>query len=329
MPRTALVLGPTGRFGRNMADALARHGWTVRTFDRATDRLPDAAIGADLIVNGWNPPYSQWADTVPGLTRQVIEAAKASGAAVMIPGNVYVYGEDLPPVMAPDTPHRATHPLGQIRRVMEAAYRDAGVKTVILRAGDYLDTEASGNWFDMIIAAKIGGGKFVYPGPMDLVRAWAFLPDLAEAGTQLVEGLDDLPMFSEFTFEGDSLTGQEMADAIARAIGQPVRAKTMSWLPVHIARPFWKEAKHLLEMRYLWRNPHQIDGSALAARIPEFTPTPLDDALRQATRPLLQKSMSTQTSRWSDASATVSASAPSVGQRMPASRTLTERDGRT
>lgn len=286
MPRTALILGSSGRFGRNMAEALTRHGWTVRKFDRATDNLPDAAIGADLIVNAWNPPYSQWADTVPKLTKQVIDAAKTSGAAVMIPGNVYVYGEDLPPVLAPDTPHRSTHSLGQIRRTMEAAYRDAGVKTVILRAGDYLDTEASGNWFDQIVAAKIAKGKFSYPGPLDLVHAWAFLPDLAEAGAQLVGALEDLPVFCEFTFEGFSLTGQEMADAIARATDQRVRAKSMSWLPIRIARPFWREAKHLLEMRYLWKNPHRLDGTALAERAPGFAPTPLDDALRQATRPL-------------------------------------------
>lgn len=287
MTRTALILGPSGRFSRHMADAMTRHGWDVRRFNRSTDTLPDAAIGADLIVNGWHPPYLQWADMVPALTAQVIGAAKASGATVMIPGNVYVYGEDVPKVMAPDTPHRATHPLGQIRRTMEAAYRDAGVKTVVLRAGDFLDTEASGNWFDMIIAAKIGRGKLSYPGPLDTVHAWAFLPDLAEAGAALAEGLADLPTFTEFTFEGFSMTGAEMAQAITRATGKPITAKRMSWMPIQIAKPFWKEAKPLLEMRYLWQNLHRLDGSALAKQVPEFTPTPLDDALRQATKSLL------------------------------------------
>jgi hypothetical protein len=47
-------------------------------------------------------------ETVPGLTAKVIAAAKATGAAVMIPGNVYVFGRDLPEVLTPDTPHAAT-----------------------------------------------------------------------------------------------------------------------------------------------------------------------------------------------------------------------------
>ncbi|ABD53043.1 epimerase [Jannaschia sp. CCS1] len=287
MTRTALILGSSGRFGRHISDALSRHGWTLRKFDRAHDTLPDAAMGASLIVNAWNPPYSQWATLVPDLTRQVIGAAKASGAAVMIPGNIYVYGEDLPPVLSPDTPHRSAHPLGQIRRTMESAYRDAGVKTVILRAGDYIDTEQGGNWFDRIIAARIGQGKVSYPGPLNAPHAWAFLPDVAEAGARLADQMDTLPPFSDFTFDGFTLTGAEMTQALERATGRPVRAKQMSWLPIQIARPFWREAKHLLEMRYLWRRPHGVDGSALQARIKGYRPTPLEDALRRAVTPLI------------------------------------------
>ncbi len=297
MPRTALVLGATGRFGRTVADALIRHGWTVRRFDRSKDRLPDAALGADLIVNAWNPPYSRWAAEVPGLTRAVIEAAKASSAAVMIPGNVYNYGADMPPLLSADTPHRATNPLGQIRRELETAYRQAGVKTIILRAGDFLDTEASGNWFDRIMAAKLAKGQFTYPGPLDRQHAWAYLPDLAEAGAMLADRLDDLPDFTDLLFEGFALTGAEMARAIERAVGLPVRAKSLNWLPIRIARPFWREARHLLEMRHLWQRPHRIDGRALAALIPGFTPTPMDEVFRAATVPMLQNATSTQTSR--------------------------------
>lgn len=287
MTRTALILGSSGRFGRHIADALTRHDWNVRKFDRARDTLDEAAAGATLIVNAWNPSYSQWASQVPDLTRQVIAAAKTSGAAVMIPGNLYMYGEDLPPVLTPDTPHRTAHPLGKIRRTMEGAYRDAGVKTLVLRAGDYIDTDASGNWFDKIIAVKIGRGKFSYPGPLDQPHAWAFLPDLAEAGARLVERLDALPLFSEFTFAGMTLTGAELAQAIGCATGRPVRAKRMSWLPIQLARPFWKEAKYLLEMRYLWQKPHRIDGRALEAMIEGYQATPLGEALRQAVKPLL------------------------------------------
>jgi NAD(P)-dependent dehydrogenase (short-subunit alcohol dehydrogenase family) len=103
MSRKALVLGASGRIGRHAATALQAHGWQVVPYRRGSMSLTEAADGADLIFNAWNPPYSQWAETVPGLTAKVIEAAKATGAAVMIPGNVYVFGRDMPE--ASDTRH--------------------------------------------------------------------------------------------------------------------------------------------------------------------------------------------------------------------------------
>lgn len=287
MTRTALILGANGRFGRHSTIALERHGWTTRAFDRRTDTLPGAAKGADLIVYGWNVPYSQWAATVPGLTAQVIEAARVSGATVVIPGNVYVYGRDLPGVLGPETPHRATHPLGRIRRELEDAYRRAGVRTIILRAGDYIDVEASGNWFDRMIATKVGKGRVSYPGPLDVEHAWAFLPDLAEALARLVERMDALPTFSEHLFDGYTMTGRQLAAALSEATGRPVTAARMAWLPILVAQPFWAEAKHFVEMRYLWQRPHRLDGSGLASLIGEVPHTPLTEALRQAVRPML------------------------------------------
>ena len=164
MTQTALILGPTGRFGRNMALAFENAGWAVRRFDRKTDEINAAAQGADVIVNGWHPSYERWAKEVPVLTKRVIDAAKRSGATVLIPGNVYVYGKDAPAVWSEDTPHNATNPLGRIRTEMEATFKASGVRTIILRGGDFLDTEPSGNWFDMIIVKNLSKGKFAFQG---------------------------------------------------------------------------------------------------------------------------------------------------------------------
>jgi nucleoside-diphosphate-sugar epimerase len=297
MARTVLILGASGRFGQTAATALDAAGWQVRRFDRARDDLTTAARGADVIVNAWNLPYARWDAEIPRLTASVIEAARGAGAAVMMPGNLYVYGRDLPPVLSAGTPHRATNPLGRIRREMEAAYRASGVKTVVLRAGDFLDTEASGNWFDRVLCARFASGRFSYPGPMDIPHAWAFLPDLGEALARVLDRLEDLPRFSDLPFDGHTATGRDMAAALARITGRPVRAGSMSWLPIQLARPFWPAARHLLEMRYLWQRPHRVDGAALDAVIGPVPRTDLDTALGRAVAPLLQKARSTQTNR--------------------------------
>ncbi len=279
MSDTVLILGGHGRFGRNATEAFKARGWEVRQFDRKSENLWDVAWGADVIVNGWNPLYPEWAAQVPKLTKQVIEVAKSTKATVIIPGNVYNYGADAPSVYGVDTPHGAKNPLGRIRIEMEAAYRASGVQTIVLRAGDFIDTQASGNWFDMMITPKIGKGIFTYPGNPDVNHAWAWLPDLARAAVDLAEMRDDLPAFADVPFAGYTLTGRELCAAVEKAYGRPLRLKKMNWLPIRIARPFWPMAKHLLEMRYQWNKSHRIDGATFDALLPDFEMTPLEQAM--------------------------------------------------
>lgn len=286
MTQTVLILGATGRFGRHCASAFAASGWQLRRFDRARDDLAQAARGVDVIVAGWNPPYQNWAAEVPALHEQVRQAALANDATVILPGNVYVYGPDAPFGWTAETPHLAWNPLGRIRAQMEAAYRDAGVRTILLRAGDFLDTEASGNWFDKVMAPKLPKGILTYPGRPDAQHAWAYLPDLARAAVALADKRAAMPRNLDLPFPGYTLTGQQLADALAQALAQPVQLRHMSWGPLHLMRPFMPMMKHLFEMRYLWDLPHQLDGAAFQNYLPEFIPTPVEHALQQATRHL-------------------------------------------
>ncbi|MEM0948723.1 MAG: epimerase [Pseudomonadota bacterium] len=279
MTGSVLVLGGNGRFGRHAAEAFWNRGWRVTLFDRERHDLMTAAHGQDVIVNGWNPSYELWATQVPALTQRVIEAAKASGSTVIVPGNVYVFGADAPELLTDVTPHTARNPLGRIRRDMEAAYRASGVQTIVLRAGDFLDTEPSGNWFDKVIATKIGKGRLTYPGRKSAPHAWAYLPDLARAATLLADQRDRLGQFTDIPFAGYTLTAEDLATVCGEVMGRPISVSAMSWLPIHLARPFWPLARYLVEMRYLWSKPHRLDPVALQRLLPEFRSTPLQTAL--------------------------------------------------
>jgi len=282
MTGTVLILGGRGRFGRNASEAFGAAGWEVRQFSRGSGDLTTAAADVDVIVNGWNPPYPDWERELPGLTDRVIAAAKASGATVIVPGNVYVFGTGAPDRFAEDTPHGARNRLGRVRVRMEAAYRESGVRTIILRAGDFLDTEASGNWFDKVMTASLGKGVFTYPGDAQADHAWAWLPDVARAAVRLAERRDDLAAFEDVPFPGYTLSGREMAEALGRATGREVRLKRMNWLPLRLAAPFWPMGRGLLEMRYLWSKPHHLDGAKFARLCPGFEATPVEEALRKA-----------------------------------------------
>lgn len=282
MAETVLILGANGRFGRNAAEAFWNAGWSVRNFDRNTDDLNREAADVDVIVHAWNPPYDKWQTTVPDLTRRVIEAARQNNATVIIPGNVYVFGEGAPENFGPLTPHAATNPLGRVRIEMEEAFRASGVHTILLRGGDFLDTEASGNWFDKVMVAKLDKGRFVYPGDPDAPHAWAYLPDMTRAAVALAAKRKVLNTFEDVPFPGYTLSGRELVRLVAETSSQDVRLSRMSWLPLHLMSLFWKMGQHLLEMRYLWSKPHHLDRRRFEELLPDFWMTPEDEAVRKA-----------------------------------------------
>lgn len=298
-----IILGAKGRFGRAARSAFAEAGWDVTEFgrnwsdaadpgiQRITGEVEDTAAllqatkGQDVIVNAINPPYQDWVHALPPITASILRAAKHSGATVLIPGNVYNYGADAPVVYSEDTPWRPTTRKGRLRVEMEDAYRAAGVRTIVLRAGDFIEREKSGGWFDLQIAAKAHQGTTVYPGPLDQVHAWAYLPDLGRAAVALAERRDTFAPFEEFTFEGFSLTGAALVEQIRQATGTPQKVRRAPWAMIWILGLFQPLMREVREMRYLWNVPHRMDGRKFKRLFPGFRVTPVEDALRQILAP--------------------------------------------
>lgn len=288
MQKTVLILGASGRFGRNAAEAFWNAGWSIRSFDRRHDDLNEAAQGADVIVAAWNPAYSDWAAQLPSLHARIQEAARRAGAMVLIPGNVYVYGQDTPAPWREDSPHNARNPLGRLRVEMEKSYRDSGVQTVILRAGDFIDTEASGNWLDRMMLPSLPRGALTYPGRPDIAHAWAWLPDLTRAAAEIAEQKESLPRFTDVSFPGHTMTGAQMADMLSDIAGRRITLRRMSWLPLRLAAPVWPMGRCLLEMRYLWDTPHWLESERFDTLCPRFVPTTPEEALARAAAPWLK-----------------------------------------
>lgn len=281
MKNSVLILGSNGRFGRNAAEAFESAGWKVTRFNRATDDLQAAAQGKDVIVHSWNPLYPDWAKQVPALTKQVVAAAKTSGATVLIPGNVYIYGAQSDGNWTDSAPTNAQNPMGKIRIQMEATFRDAKIPTIILRSGDYIDIEASGNWFDKIIAAKASKGILSYPGELDADRNWAFLPDIAKAAVQLCEMRADLEPFQQVLYPGLNFSAIQLAQTAQLISIGKIRLKKFAWWPIRLLQPFWAMARSLNEMSYLWSLPHRLDGTTLARLLPNHKPQTLAQVLPQ------------------------------------------------
>jgi nucleoside-diphosphate-sugar epimerase len=308
MSRRIVVLGAAGRFGRIAAEAFRDAGWAVSSLVRAsassraapgtdivevdardTGAVVEAARGADVVLHALNPPYTQWPKLVIPFAETAIAAAREAGATLVFPGNLYNYGKDMPPVVDESTPMHPSSRKGALRVEAErrmAAAAGERLRVLTLRAGDFFGGTGTGSWFDRVIAKDVDGGQVTYPGPLDVVHCWAYLPDFAAAVVKLVEKRDQLGPFEQFGFPGHAVTGRQLVDAIVRATGRAMSVATMPWWLLQVLSPVVPIYRELAEMAYLWRVPHRIDGGKLAQALGAPELTPLDDAVAMALRDL-------------------------------------------
>lgn len=272
MSGIVLVAGASGLFGGQVARAFEAAGWQVRKYQRGSD-MAAAAMGADVIVNGLNPPmYHNWAVEIPRITVQVLAAAQVSGATLIVPGNVYPYGMQ-PGPWGPDTPHLPASRKGVIRARMEADYRASGQRAIILRGGDFLDEAAKTTAMNMVALKDAAKGKIALMGGADVPRAYAYLPDMARAAVELAELRSGFPVFADMPFAGLTFSMADLKAEIERQTGRKMRFTAFPWWFMALVAPFWELAREMKEMRYLSDLPHWLDDAPLRAILPEFRPT--------------------------------------------------------
>lgn len=301
--KTALVLGVTGGAGYEIARGLIRRGWRVRALSRKPDpaRLPEAewvtgdamnaqdvataALGARVIVHGVNPPgYKDWPKLVLPMLENTIAAAKISGARIFLPGTIYNYGRNAFPLLKEDSPQQPHTRKGIIRvemeRRLEAAARE-GVRSLILRAGDFFGPNAGNSWFSQgMVTPGQAVTRITYPGRPDAGHAWAYLPDFGETTAALLDREAELPSFERFHFRGHYFArGVTMAEEIRKANGGAGKIGFMPWPALVLLSPFVRIFRELAEMRFLWQETVELDNSKLVSFLGHEPHTDIHEAL--------------------------------------------------
>lgn len=321
MNKRVLILGAAGRFGLAAVRAFAGAGWRVVgqvRAQRALSALPviagvtwlrcdiddrqvllEAGAGCQVVIHGLNPPYTNraWTEQAPQMMQQAIDIASALGATVMLPGNVYNFGEDMPAQLFEHTPQRATHAKGLVRialeQQLEAAARAGKMRAVVIRAGDFFGS-GRGSMFDLAIVKDLPKGKVTFPGSMAIATSWAYLPDLAQTFVRIADRRDSLAAFDVFHFHGHVLNGSDWRDvlgAVAVTRGWLCSTRTQPasptlgrfpWGLITLAAPLVPLWRALADMRYLGQRAHALDNSKLLALLGSEPHTPLNMAVKAA-----------------------------------------------
>lgn len=304
-PPLLLIVGASGQLGRAIAAAAIAAGWRVRGLVRRPaaaaavpagvevvvgdggnpDHLVAAARGAAVIVHAANPGYAAWREQLP-VTDAVIVAARATGATIVFPGNVYGYGAAMPKTLTASTPAAPTTSFGSVRveveqRLQRAAEND-GVQVIILRLGSFFGGGGHADWFSQAILKD--DGVVVWPtADLQTVHAWSFVPDAAATLVRLAAARASLPSFAVFCCPGLNVSGAAFLEAIdvaGDAVGQPRRRrKTLPWTAMALLSPFIASLRPLRALRYLWQTSHALVDDHLADVIGPVPATPLTAAV--------------------------------------------------
>src|SRR5258706_6233420 len=175
-----VVLGGAGRLGRAAAEAFKSAGWQVASLVRGSpgggaapgteiievdardaQAVIAATSGADVVLNALNVPYADWERLALPLADTAIAAARESRATLIFPGNLYNYGAGMPARIDETTAMHPTSRKGAMRVAIETRMREAadgGLRTIVVRAGDYFGGEGRGSWLGRIIRKRAPPG---------------------------------------------------------------------------------------------------------------------------------------------------------------------------
>jgi nucleoside-diphosphate-sugar epimerase len=286
-----------GPAGAATARLLAEQGHSVRVVTRsggspepgiehvpldATDgeRLTEAARGANAIHSCAAPPYHRWADAWPPLAASLYAAAEATGAVLVMLGNLYGYG----PVDGPlteDLPLAATGTKGRVRAaVWERAHElhaQGRIRAVEVRASDFFGPGVTdgGHLAGRVVPSLLRGRTVSVLGDPDAPHSWTYLPDVARA---LVRVADDARAWGRpwHVPTEPARSAREMVDLLADRAGTgPVAVRRTPPALLKFAGLFSPLARELGEIRYQFDRPFVIDSRAYETTFAERA-TPLD-----------------------------------------------------
>lgn len=301
---SVLVLGAKGNLGRAAVLAFAAAGWRVIAVARSAMDFPVmenlehllcdaldtskliAAVGqVDVVVHALNPDYARWDTLLAPSTAAAIRIAQGTGGLLMVPGNVYNFGSELPPLLSEETAFAAHTGKGLLRIQMErsiAAASVQGLRSVVIRAGDFLGGKQS--WLDLAITKSLHKNVVTRMGPEDLPHAWAYLPDLAEVFVRVAERRNSLSGYQVFHYPGLSASAKEMHQALESITGRKLRIKALPWWLFKLIALVSPLLRSVVQMRYLWQRPHQLVSTRLENFIGPLPATSLQQALAASIR---------------------------------------------
>lgn len=252
----------------------------------ATDsrRLTEAARGAAAIHNCAAPPYHRWASEWPPLNSSVCAAAEATGAVLVMLGNLYGYGPvDVP--LTEELPLAATGPKGRVRAACweeaRKLHEEGRIRAVEVRASDFFGPGVTdgGHLAARVMPPLLRGKPVSTLGDPDAPHSWTYLPDVARVLAE-VAGEERAWGRAWHVPTEPARSVREMVGLLAAESGTgPVAVRRLPSAALGVASLFSPLIRELKEIRYQFDRPFVVGSSAYEAGF-TVRATPVDEQVR-------------------------------------------------
>jgi nucleoside-diphosphate-sugar epimerase len=300
MNGTHVIFG-TGPLGRFTAESLLQMGQKVKLINRSGE-MPSLPPGAELIKgdalmisssdNLFNevtaiyqcsqPPYHRWKDEFPTLQDAILSFAIERKAKLIVPENLYMYGNTHGKPMTEDTPYNPCSVKGRVRMEMSnalfAAHKEGKVKIAVVRGSDFF-----GPWEPingaMIFKAALNKKTVNMLGDLNQPHTFTYVKDFGKA--LAVAGTDERSLGKVWHVpSGKPYTQQELADMIAKQLGYPMKTRATGKIMLSLAGLFNKGAKEVIEMLYEFNEPFIMNADAMEKTF-GLSATPMDQRIKE------------------------------------------------
>jgi nucleoside-diphosphate-sugar epimerase len=299
------VIFGTGPLGRATAKALLARGEAVRLVNRS-GTMPNpptnaqifkadahdlnsakaAATGANVVFNCLAPTYTTkaWREQLPGLWGNVLEAAAANNAKLLIGDNLYMY-DQVGSNIHENLPMHASTGKGQarIKAVQQhlEAHQQGLVQVAFVRGADFFGAYATeqSHFGSRVFRPMLRGQTVQLLGNPNTPHTMTYIDDFGQA-LALVSSRDSAFGQAWHVPNAAAHSRREVLELIAAMMGKPLKFQTISKPLLQILGLFIAPLREVSEMMYQFDKPYIVNHQKFVAEFGDIH-TPLEISLEQ------------------------------------------------
>lgn len=281
------VLGANGVIGRELSRVLRSMGHRVRQVSRHPRQVngDDEVVTADLLdaeataravegstvaylVAGLKYDHRVWREEWPRVMRNVMDACRRHGAALVFLDNVYAYGR-VDGAMTEETPYNPISRKGEVRAKVATTLMDAvrrgDLRGMIVRAADFYGPDATLAFTHSTVFERLRQGKTPqWIGNPAAQHTFSYTPDVGRSLAILGNAESAYGQVWHALTGAGPMTGNDFVRIACELSGRPFRLQTAPRWMLSLMGVFSPIIRENMEMLYQFEHDYVFDSSRIA-----------------------------------------------------------------